>query len=118
VDETKGLSDSLKMRSWKERAKSGTNNQSSLTDIKKFYSNLQKEAEKANNSEHIEEQIRQSKEQLLQGHRTEVRDATDEESTDEAEEKRERMRVESVTEMLLSERYYVRDLETIVHVSE
>jgi hypothetical protein len=36
---------------------------------------------------------------------------------EEAEEKRERQRIEVLTEILLSERYFVRDVETIVFVS-
>ncbi len=65
----------------------------------------------------IEEQIIHSKEETIEGlvKRAEIRDSG-ETVEDESEERRERMRIESVTELLLSERYYVRDLETIVHV--
>lgn len=49
--------------------------------------------------------------------RVEMREAADTKTNEEAEEeKRERMRIEVLTEILLSERYFVRDLETIVFV--
>jgi len=65
------------------------------------------------------ERIKQNEQELLAGfdNRVVIRDEHEPVTEDEKEEEQqERMRIEVINEVLISERYYVRDLETIINV--
>eukprot|EP01119_Soliformovum_irregulare_P019072 TRINITY_DN5977_c0_g1_i1.p1 TRINITY_DN5977_c0_g1~~TRINITY_DN5977_c0_g1_i1.p1 ORF type:complete len:961 (-),score=254.34 TRINITY_DN5977_c0_g1_i1:6-2888(-) len=100
-------------RRWNSRQRSGQ-----LKDIEKFYADLRAEAEKINNEEVIMEKIRQNEQELKDqfNQRVAYRDMGDNTSPEELEEElRERNRIEVINEILISERYYVRDLEIIIN---
>jgi len=92
-----------------------------LQAIENYYSSLKTEAEKLNNASVIDDQINQQKnsfqEELAHAQRVKLsaEPAVVQEESEETEEMRkERMRVETINEIFVSERYYVRDLNVIV----
>eukprot|EP01114_Cavostelium_apophysatum_P015535 TRINITY_DN4249_c0_g1_i1.p1 TRINITY_DN4249_c0_g1~~TRINITY_DN4249_c0_g1_i1.p1 ORF type:complete len:916 (+),score=312.20 TRINITY_DN4249_c0_g1_i1:107-2854(+) len=101
-------------RSWNRRTGS-----LSMKDIEKYYKDLRSEATKMNSQEQIEDQIQKNKQELMEDlskARVELRDAEGEGEDEGEEDKRERMRVEVLSEIMMSERYYVRDLELVINL--
>jgi len=110
--------DEDKRRSWKIKS-TGVHNPKydRMSEISNFYINLKKEAEQVNSEELIEKTILENKDKLIENLKNARMELVDEGEgeMDEEEEKRERMRIETINEIMLSERYYVRDLDLIVN---
>lgn len=113
------LTNSEKRRTWLQAKEQAL---TSFEGIERYYKTFQ-EAEAMNKLEVIEEKIKRNKETLFEalksGSRMQFDEIQDEEKNTEIEEfeKRERQRIEILNEILISERYYIRDLEIIQYVN-